>query len=193
MFEKLEELDRSLIVYLNGIHNPMFDTIMHYVSGKLIWAPLFLWVLYLVFTKYNLKTLLIFILSAGLTVLLADRISVELFKNVFERLRPCHNGEIGQLMHLYDDHCGGQFGFVSSHATNFFGLAVLFALVLKNKVKGIVPLMLFWAALIGYSRIYLGVHYPADVVGGAILGSIIGFLTYYIFLVAKRKFVDLAA
>ncbi|MFT4660019.1 MAG: undecaprenyl-diphosphatase [Patiriisocius sp.] len=190
MFEKLEEIDRSLMIYLNGIHNPMFDTIMHYFSELLFWVPFFLWVIYLVYKKYELKTLGIFFLTAGLTVLLADRISVELFKNVFERLRPCHNGDIGQLMHLYDDKCGGQFGFVSSHATNFFGLAILFASVLKNKVKGIVPLMLIWATLVGYSRIYLGVHYPADVLGGAILGSVIGFITYRIFIVAKQKYVD---
>ena len=90
------------------------------------------------------------------------------------RLRPCHNLEIANLVHIVNDHCGGQYGFVSSHATNTFALAVFVGLLVKQKVSWLSPALIVWAAIVSYSRIYLGVHYPGDVICGAILGAIIG-------------------
>ena len=116
----------------------------------------------------------------GLLFLIGDQSSVKLFKDVFERLRPCHNPEITDLVHTLYGKCGGQYGFVSSHATNSFALAIFSGFLLKSKYKYILPLMLLWAALVSYSRIYVGVHYPADILGGMILGSIVGILVFWL-------------
>jgi undecaprenyl-diphosphatase len=104
---------------------------------------------------------------------------VKLFKDVFERLRPCHNPEIAELVHIVNNKCGGQFGFVSSHATNTFGIATFLGLLLKSRnSKLALYLLLFWAAIVSYCRVFLGVHYALDIIGGAILGGTIGYLLY---------------
>jgi undecaprenyl-diphosphatase len=122
----------------------------------------------------------------GLLILIGDRASVEMFKEVFERLRPCHNPTIKYLVHTVDG-CGGKFGFVSSHATNSFSLAVFSSLLLKSKFKWITASMLFWAALVSYSRIYVGVHFPADILGGAILGSGVGVFVFLVLKIVNQK------
>lgn len=108
-------------------------------------------------------------------IFLSDKVSVYLFKDVFLRYRPCHNLDISHLVHLVDG-CGGKYGFVSSHAANTFALATYLGVVLKKHFPKMLLWMLIWAAVVSYSRIYLGVHYPADIVVGAILGVGIGLL-----------------
>jgi undecaprenyl-diphosphatase len=111
-----------------------------------------------------------------LVVTLADQTSVHLFKNVFERLRPCHNPEIRELIHLAASKCYGKFGFVSSHAANSFGVAVFLALAFKTRWFS--WFILAWALLVSYSRIYLGVHYPADIIVGGLLGAVCGYAVW---------------
>jgi len=123
-----------------------------------------------------------------LLILIADQSSVQLFKNVFKRLRPCHNPLISDLVHTLHGKCGGQFGFVSSHATNCFSLAVFTGLLLRSRYKYMLYLMLFWAALVSYSRVYVGVHYPGDILGGAILGSIVAIFVYWLMKILNTKF-----
>lgn len=94
------------------------------------------------------------------------------------RLRPCHNPEIADLVHTINGACGGKYGFVSSHASNTFALAIFIGFIFKKHVAWMLYFMLCWAAIVTYSRIYVGVHYPGDVLGGALLGSIIGFLMW---------------
>jgi len=127
------------------------------------------------------------VLFLGLLFLISDQSSVRLFKNVFERLRPCHNPNLEGMVHLVNG-CGGKFGFVSSHATNCFALAIFSGLLFKNHYKYMMILMLFWAALVSYSRVYVGVHYPGDIIGGAVLGSIIGFLVFRFMGAMDNKF-----
>ncbi len=136
--------------------------------------------------NWGWKTLTIGIF-VGLLFLIGDRISVMLFKDVFERLRPCHNPELIGLVHVVDG-CGGQFGFLSSHATNSFSLAIFSGLLFKKHYKYLGLFMVLWASLVSYSRIYVGVHYPADIIGGAILGSVIGIFVYWLMKFANRKF-----
>ncbi|MCF8345626.1 MAG: phosphatase PAP2 family protein [Bacteroidales bacterium] len=173
--EALNQIDTRLFLFLNGLHNETFDSIMIWISGKTTWWPFYLLLLgYLAWTKcLQLIPTLVFVV---LTVTLADQVSVHFFKDVFERLRPCHEPEISGLVHIVNDRCGGQYGFVSSHAANAFGVAFFLTMVVRKRWFTVV--MFSWAAIVGYSRIYLGVHYPGDVVGGALLGVLCGYLVY---------------
>ncbi len=129
--------------------------------------------------KFKLKAIYM-VLFIGILFALSDQISVGLFKDVFQRLRPCHNPAIANMVHLINGWCGGQYGFVSSHASNSFALAVFTGLVLKTHFKLIFPLLLLWSSLVSYSRVYVGVHYPGDILGGAILGTIIAIFVFWI-------------
>ncbi len=180
MIESLINIDTSITLFLNGIHNSFFDAIMLFISGKFSWVPLYLVLIFFAFKKSeNVKAFILFLLSIALLITVADQSSVHLFKNVFERLRPCHCKQIRDAIHIVNNHCGGQFGFVSSHATNTFALAVFMSLFFKNKIVSV--LLVFWAIIIAYSRIYLGVHYLGDVLGGAVLGTVIALAVYYLF------------
>lgn len=176
--EILEEWDRSLFFAINHFHTPVFDAIMLAASNALWWLPLFIWLLFALFKAYPGKNFLWVVLAIVISITLSDRLSVIAFKEVFLRYRPCHNLEIQSMVHLVKTSCGGQYGFVSSHAANYAGLAMLFTKLLDFQYKKIYVLMIAWAAIIGYSRVYLGVHYPADVIGGWALGSIIGWFTF---------------
>lgn len=191
MIEYLSNIDRIFFLFLNGINSPFWDTVMWYVSGRFTWVPLYLAIIYFIFRKYRWKTLWILI-AIGVVVTLADQFSVHFFKNVFERLRPCHNPDIKELVHLVNGKCGGKFGFVSSHAANTFGVATF--LLMLFRVRWFSIAILLWAAVVSYSRIYLGVHYPGDVLVGSILGALIGWSVWKLFefICSKTKIVDLA-
>ncbi len=180
MIEILKNLDTDLFLALNGAHNSVFDFLMFWVSNKLIWIPLYLYFLYLLIKNYKWKTIGIFI-SVIVLIALADQLSVHLFKNVFQRLRPCHESQLEGLVHLVNGKCGGQFGFISSHATNTFALSVFLIQFLGKKYKYFTISILIWASLIAYSRIYLGVHYPGDVIVGAAFGSLLGIIIFYFY------------
>ncbi len=188
MIEYLQALDTKWFLFLNSLHSPFWDSVMWYISATATWIPLYLIIVAFVIKKLRWNAWLTLIFFA-LLVLLADQSSVHLFKNVFERLRPCHNPAISELVHTVNDKCGGKYGFVSSHAANTFALAVFLVFFFKNKSVSIA--IVLWAAIVSYSRIYLGVHYLFDVLAGALLGSIIGFLTIklyeYSFTYLQRK------
>ena len=179
MLEYLQEIDTSLFLFLNGLHNLFFDKIMTVISGKLTWIPLYLTAIFFIFKKLGTKRGIITFISFVIVIALADLTSVHLFKNIFERLRPCHNEAIQNMVHIVNNHCGGSFGFVSSHAANSYAFAVFSLLLFKNKKYSIA--IIIWASIVAYSRVYLGVHYPVDILGGAILGSFIAFAIYKIY------------
>jgi undecaprenyl-diphosphatase len=185
MIERLESIDRELFLWLNGLHTPWLDQPMYYVSEELTWLPVYLLLLYMVYRSHGLRTMWWSLLAVALVVTLCDRISVELFKNVFQRFRPTHHGDIGPLVHTVNDYRGGRYGFISSHAANYFGIATLVWLVVRPHFGRRAWWILPWAALIAYSRIYLGVHYPADVAVGALLGLLVGWGVY----LALRKYI----
>ena len=171
--ETLKYWDTQLFLLLNGKHNGFWDFVMFWASEKLIWIPLYLFFVFLVYRYYKRKTIWV-LLATVVVIAMSDLVSVHLFKNVFMRLRPCHEPQLEGLVHLVKDKCGGQFGFISSHATNHFAIASFLSMLLGNKIKYFTFLILLWAGIISYSRIYLGVHYPGDVLGGVIIGSVIG-------------------
>lgn len=187
MVEKLIHWDTQIFLALNGAHNSFFDVVMFWASDKYIWIPLYLFLLILVFIKLRWKGVFVLVAIAVL-ITLSDQASVQLFKEVFKRLRPCHEPALDGLVHLVDGRCGGKYGFVSSHATNVFALATFMSLFFRENYKYSTFLLMLWASFVAYSRIYLGVHYPGDVLGGAVLGAAIGIVVYKLYLYLNLRF-----
>jgi undecaprenyl-diphosphatase len=185
MIEAIKSVDRELFLFLNGLNDPALDQAMYYMTEDVFWIPFFLLMLWMVYKAQGWKLMLWTLLGVALVVTLGDRISVELFKNVFQRYRPSHNLELADKVHLVNGYRGGKFGFVSSHATNSLGIATFVYLLVRPAFAKWAWIIIAWAVLFSYTRIYLGVHYPADVVCGGLLGVGIGYFVYLVF----RKFV----
>lgn len=183
----LEQLDQQIFLFLNSLNNPFWDKVMHAISGKLIWVPLYLAILIWIGYRHRRKfpVILLFIIIAAT---LADQVSVQLFKNVFQRLRPCHDPALEGMVHLVNGECGGLYGFVSSHATNSFNVALLGIMFIRNRFLSVS--LVIWALVVGYSRIYLGVHYPGDVICGSVLGALIGWGVFKMYEIVDVKIIS---
>lgn len=183
MLETLVQIDQALSLSINHFHTPWLDQVMAAISGRLIWVPLYALLAFLVFRVYGWKSALVVVLAIVLNLVLTDQISVAL-KDHFMRLRPCHHPRLSEILHLSDG-CGGKYGFVSSHAANTMGLAMLTSLLLPY--RWLPPVMMLYALLNGYSRIYLGKHFVLDILGGYALGMALGIGVYYLTLgILKR-------
>jgi undecaprenyl-diphosphatase len=185
VINKIKELDTQLFLFLNSRHNSFFDPVMFWVSHRYFWIPLYAFFLFLAWKHFGKKVWLV-ALAAVLLVVLSDQISVHAFKNVFMRYRPCNNLEICSQVHVNDGK-GGMYGFISSHAANTFALAMFLFLLFRERIRYFGLFIFAWAAFVSYSRIYNGVHYPADVAVGAILGMGIGVVVYKLFVFAASK------
>jgi len=186
MLNTLESIDQQLFLFLNQINSPIFDELMRFITHRFTWTPLYIFLAYITYKKKGIKHFILILAFGVLLITLSDQVSVHLFKNVFQRYRPCHNTLLQTKIHLING-CGGLYGFVSSHASNTFALAVFIGTILKNFYSRIFVLLLFWAALVSYSRIYAGVHYPADILGGALLGSFLAFIILKIYTLLEER------
>ena len=175
MLEWIQHIDTKLFFHVNHcMKNDVFDLIMPMVRDKYFWIPLYVILASLIIYKNGLKS--IYVLGYALVaLLLADQISAHIIKPLVMRARPCNSGEIGHMVHHLVD-CGSGYSFVSSHASNHFALAFYFISVFARPSNRfyIVLGFLFWAALISFAQVYVGVHYPFDVIAGATLGGFIG-------------------
>lgn len=171
----IKALDQKVLLAINHAHTPALDALMVFSSNRLVWFPAYAvllgWLIYLFRRRAWLLVPLLFA-----TVGLADSITSRIFKPFFARPRPCHDGLLVGLLHLPDG-CGGQFGFLSSHAANSVALAVFLAFVLPaGRFRPLKWGVAAWALLLSYSRVYLAAHYPTDVLGGALIGALLAWL-----------------
>jgi undecaprenyl-diphosphatase len=182
VWEWLNAWDTALFLQLNTVFtNPIFDRVLPIWRNANTWAPLYLFLI--IFSIVNFRTRAFFwILGAILTLVLTDQISSSVFKPLFERPRPCNDPYLMSHVRLLLGHCSGGYSFTSSHATNHFGFAVYVYITLKPILKKWSYLFLIWAATVSYAQVYVGVHYPLDVVCGAIIGTTIGLATAQIFI-----------
>ena len=183
MIEWLESLDRAIVLSVNGIHSPLLDQLMWYISGKTIWIPFYLLLIFLGYRKLGKKKTLYFLIVIISSIVLSDLVSSKIIKELVQRYRPSHHLRLTHLLHFYqtkpgDFYRGGQYGFVSSHAANFFALATSTGLILKKHYFRLPYVLFLLAILVSFSRIYLGVHYLSDIIGGALVGTLIAYLIW---------------
>ena len=176
----LVEGDSSILLAVNGMHSSYFDTFMWLCSRKFEWIPFYLSILYVLFRNFNWRVVLYSLVAMGVILLLTDAVSSHFIRPVVARLRPSNlENPISEMIHIVDNHRGGRYGFPSSHASNSWGLVFFVGLLLRRRV--LTTFLVCWALLLCYSRLYLGVHYPGDLLAGMMLGAVVASVVYYVF------------
>jgi len=183
MIEYLIDIDQQALIAINSWHAPYFDQLMWLITSKLSWALILVAVL--VALRRDRKQALLVIATLVLTILISDQISSGLIKHIVERLRPSHNPDIASTLHLVNGYTGGMFGFTSSHAANSFSVALVLSLI--SRYRRVMVALMSWAVLQCYSRMYLGVHYPGDIIGGTVVGLLVGWMVYRLWLWTEHQ------
>ncbi len=185
--DQLIQYDKELFLFLNNLGTPSWDGFWMFYTTKFNWIPLYAILLYLIFRQVTFRAFLMIVVVVVAMITFTDQVT-NLFKDGFERLRPCYTEDVKDLMRLVKSTCGGKYGYFSGHASNSMSIAVFTGLLLRKSYKYLVFIMLFWAALMAYSRIYIGVHFPLDIVSGMLFGALSGFLFYKLVGYLKLKF-----
>lgn len=171
--------DIELFLALNNLGMPAWDGFWLFMTNKFSHIPLYLLLLFLAYHTFGLKKTLFILIATVILITLCDQTS-NFFKISFERLRPCYNTDLDGLFRLVKQYCGGKYSFFSAHAANTMSIAVFFGLLMKQKFKYILVMLLFWSLMVGYSRIYIGVHFPLDVIVGFLVGAMYACLFNYL-------------
>ncbi len=182
--EVIKQLDQSFFLFLNELHNNFWDKAMFLFSSREIWIPFYALIIYLIVKTYKKNSIYILLLI-GLSIAVSDQFS-GLIKNTVERLRPSNDPAISNLVHIVNDYRGGTFGFFSSHASNSFTIAVIASMLFKRRMFTIT--MFVWAVIVSYTRIYLGLHYPGDILTGWIWGALIGYGFYRLIILLQQRY-----
>ena len=187
MLEKIRSLDTELFIYLNGLGSETYDGFWLMITKQFNWTPFFLLLLYLIFKKVGTKQTLVLLLFVTILLFFTDQ-TTNLFKNVFQRLRPCNNPEINSFIRVVKT--SSSFSFFSGHASNSMAVAAFLYFNFKQHIKYFGFLFL-WPLTFAYSRIYLGLHYPLDILTGYLYGFIFGYLMYKIYQFTQIKYFPL--
>lgn len=184
MLEKLLSLDTKFFVFLNGLGSETYDGLWLFITRQSNWIPLFLLLLYFIYKQLGAKQTLYFLLFVAVLITITDQ-TTNLFKNGFQRLRPCNNPEINSYIRIVQ--IRNSFSFFSGHATNSMAVAAFLYFNFKDKIK-FFGFLFLWPLIFAYSRIYLGLHYPIDILSGYIFGFAAGFLMYRGYKMAQQKY-----
>lgn len=173
MLEELNQLDTDIFLFFNSFHNCYSDNFMEMFSGRYIWIPMYVGLLYMMMRRFTPVKLMLMLIGIGLSIILADQICASVLRPIFERLRPSNiNNPLSEFTHIVNDYRGGAYGFPSCHAANSFALATFATAMIRHRSFSF--FIITWAIINSYSRIYLGVHYPGDLLVGGIIGISIG-------------------
>lgn len=176
MIDQLLELDRELFLYLNNLGSKTWDGLWLIITNKLTFIPLYALLLYFIYKKYGLKPLLLMVLVISVMITFTDQIT-NVFKDGFMRARPCRADGVSDLARFVAERCG-KYGFFSGHSSNSMAAAVFGGLILRPYFKNLIFILLLWSFIVAYSRIYVGVHYPLDIICGMTFGALSGFMFY---------------
>jgi len=174
--QHLLELDKDLLLFFNGFHAAWLDPVMLLATKTIFWLPLYLFLTYLIF-KTKKWNGIYYLLGVALCIALTDQVTSGFMKPFFARLRPSHEPSLEGLVHIVNNYRGGLYGFASGHAANTFGVAMLVYLLFRKHYAWM-GLIFIWAALMSYTRIYLGVHYPGDILTGTLVGLLCGWIGF---------------
>lgn len=186
MIDQILQYDTELFIYLNSLGTTTWDPFWLAYTSKFNWIPFYALLLYLIFKQIGTKPMLITIVVVALMILVTDQVT-NLFKHGFQRMRPCQLAEIIDSMRLVRSGCGGRYGFFSGHASNTMAAAIFIGLTLKSRFKYLLYILIVWAFLMAYSRVYIGVHYPLDIVIGLSFGVLTGYTFYRLNLYIIKK------
>ena len=186
MFDFIIEYDHKLFLWLNNLGNETFDGFWMLITNKVVNFLIYTIALIYLFKKINVKSLISIILFLCFLILISDQ-TANLFKIFFERLRPCHDDQISSYVRLVKQNCGGLYSFFSAHASNSFALATFFFFVYNKIIQRKIILFFIFALLVSYSRVYIGVHYPLDIISGSFFGFISGFVFFRFWVFSLKR------